>query len=57
MCQLSKLPIGHTGYLGDLRQLTVHHATGYHQILAPGHLTAGPELFWVIVDTRQPPQP
>ena len=38
-----RIPIGHAVYLGDLRQLAWHHATGYRQLLAPGHLAAGPD--------------
>ena len=56
MFQFARIPIGHAVYLGDLRQLAWHHATGYRQLLAPGHLAVGPELFWVVVETRQPPR-
>ena len=56
MFQFAYIPIGHAVYLGDLRELAWHHATGYRQLLAPGHLAAGPELFWVVVDSRQPPR-
>ena len=54
MFQFAHIPIGHAVDLGDLRQLAGHHSTGYRRLLAPEQLAAGPELFWVVVDTRQP---
>lgn len=35
MFQFARIPIGHAVFLDDLRRLQSHHASGYHQLLAP----------------------